>query len=51
MTSDINREQSGVSLVRMLCLRAPFIVFRAMVMAFTVDAKAALIFVVTIQIR
>ena len=48
MTSDVNQLQSGVNLVLRLFLRSPFIVFGAMVMAFTVDAKAALVFVVTI---
>lgn len=50
MTSDINQVQSGVNLVLRLFLRSPFIVFGAMIMAFTVDAKAALIFVVTIPL-
>lgn len=45
MTSDINQIQSGVNLVLRLFLRSPFIVFGAMIMAFTVDIKAALIFV------
>ena len=48
MTSDINQVQSGVNMVLRLFLRSPFIVFGAMVMAFTIDVKAALIFVVTI---
>lgn len=48
MTSDINQVQSGVNLVLRLFLRSPFIVFGAMIMAFTVDAKAAVIFVVVI---
>ena len=48
MTSDINQVQSGVNLVLRLFLRSPFIVFGAMIMAFTVDVKAALIFVVAI---
>ncbi|MBE5926632.1 MAG: ABC transporter ATP-binding protein [Lachnospiraceae bacterium] len=48
MTSDINQLQSGVNLVLRLFLRSPFIVFGAMIMAFTIDVKAALIFVVTI---
>ena len=48
MTSDVNQVQNGVNLVLRLFLRSPFIVFGAMVMAFTVDAKAALVFVVTI---
>ena len=50
MTSDINQVQSGVNLVLRLFLRSPFIVFGAMVMAFTVDVKAALIFVVVIPL-
>ena len=45
MTSDINQIQSGVNLVLRLFLRSPFIVFGAMIMAFTVDVKAALVFV------
>lgn len=50
MTSDVNQAQSGVNLVLRLFLRSPFIVFGAMIMAFTVDVKAALIFVVTIPL-
>ena len=50
MTSDVNQVQSGVNLVLRLFLRSPFIVFGAMIMAFTVDVKAALIFVVTIPL-
>jgi len=50
MTSDVNQVQNGVNLVLRLFLRSPFIVFGAMVMAFTVDVKAALIFVVTIPL-
>ncbi len=50
MTSDINQVQSGVNLVLRLFLRSPFIVFGAMIMAFTVDFKAALVFVVTIPL-
>lgn len=50
MTSDINQTQSGVNMVLRLFLRSPFIVFGAMIMAFTVDAKAALIFVVAIPL-
>lgn len=50
MTSDINQVQSGVNLVLRLFLRSPFIVFGAMIMAFTVDVKAALIFVVAIPL-
>lgn len=50
MTSDINQVQSGVNLFLRLFLRSPFIVLGAAVMAFTVDAKAALVFVVVIPI-
>lgn len=50
MTSDVNQLQNGVNLTLRLLLRSPFIVFGAMIMAFTVDAKAALIFVVTIPL-
>lgn len=50
MTSDVNQVQNGVNLVLRLFLRSPFIVFGAMVMAFTVDVKAALVFVVTIPL-
>lgn len=50
MTSDINQVQSGVNMTLRLFLRSPFIVFGAMIMAFTVDVKAALIFVVTIPL-
>lgn len=50
MTSDINQLQSGVNMVLRLFLRSPFIVFGAMIMAFTVDVKAALIFVVVIPL-
>lgn len=50
MTSDINQVQSGVNLVLRLFLRSPFIVFGAMIMAFTVDVKAALIFAVAIPV-
>ena len=50
MTSDINQIQSGVNLVLRLFLRSPFIVFGAMIMAFKVDVKAALVFVVTIPL-
>lgn len=50
MTSDINQTQSGVNLVLRLFLRSPFIVFGAMIMAFTIDVKAALIFVVAIPL-
>lgn len=50
MTSDVNQIQNGVNLTLRLLLRSPFIVFGAMIMAFTVDVKAALIFVVTIPL-
>ncbi|MDE6388000.1 MAG: ABC transporter ATP-binding protein/permease [Lachnospiraceae bacterium] len=50
MTSDVNQVQNGVNMVLRLFLRSPFIVFGAMVMAFTIDVKAALIFVVTIPL-
>ena len=50
MTSDVNQTQNGVNLVLRLFLRSPFIVFGAMIMAFTIDFKAALIFVVTIPL-
>ncbi len=48
MTSDVNQVQAGVNLVLRLFLRSPIVVFGAMIMAFTIDVKAALIFVVTI---
>lgn len=50
LTSDINQTQSGVNLVLRLFLRSPFIVFGAMIMAFTVDIQAALVFVVVIPV-
>ncbi len=50
MTSDINQVQSAVNMVLRLFLRSPFIVFGAMVMAFTIDLKAALVFAVTIPL-
>lgn len=50
MTSDANQVQTGVNQVLRLFLRSPFVVFGAMIMAFTVDVKAALIFVVTIPL-
>lgn len=50
MTSDINQVQTGINMFLRLFMRSPFIVFGAMVMAFTVDGKAALIFVVTIPV-
>ena len=48
MTSDINQVQNGINLVLRLFLRSPFIVFGAMIMAFTIDVKAAMIFVAAI---
>lgn len=48
MTNDINQMQSGVNMFLRLFLRSPFIVFGAMIMAFVVDVKAALVFVVAI---
>ena len=50
MTSDINQVQSGVNLVLRLFLRSPLIVFGAMAMAFTVNVRAAMVFVVTIPL-
>ena len=50
MTSDVNQVQSGVNLFLRLFLRSPFIVFGAMIMAFTVDVKAAVIFVAVIPV-
>lgn len=50
MTSDVNQVQNGINMVLRLFLRSPFIVFGAMIMAFLIDAKAALIFVVTIPL-
>ena len=50
MTSDINQVQSGLNLFLRLFLRSPFVVIGAMVMAFTVNARAALIFVVAIPL-
>lgn len=50
MTSDVNQVQSGVNLTLRLFLRSPFIVFGAMIMAFTLDVKSAFIFLVTIII-
>lgn len=50
MTSDINQVQNGVNLTLRLLLRSPFVVFGAMAMAFTIDWKAALVFVVAIPL-
>ena len=50
MTSDVNQVQAGVNMVLRLFLRSPFIVFGAMVMAFTIDTPSALIFAVAIPV-
>ena len=50
MTSDINQVQSGVNMVLRLFLRSPIIVFGAMIMAFTIDVKSALVFAVAIPL-
>ena len=50
MTSDINQVQSGVNLTLRLLLRSPFVVFGAMVMAFTIDFDAALVFAAVIPV-
>lgn len=50
MTSDVNQVQTGTNLVLRLFMRSPFIVFGSMIMAFTIDFKAAMIFVITIPI-
>lgn len=50
MTSDINQLQNGINMVLRLFLRSPFIVFGAAIMAFTVDVKSALIFLLTIPV-
>lgn len=50
MTSDVNQVQSGVNMGLRLLLRSPFVVFGAMVMAFTIDARCALIFVGVIAV-
>lgn len=50
MTSDINQVQSGVNLGLRLFLRSPFIVFGAMIMAFTIDVRCALVFAVAIPV-
>mgnify|MGYP000396966080 CR=1 FL=1 len=50
MTSDINQVQNGVNLVLRLFLRSPFIVFGAMIMAFTIDVKVAVIFLITVPV-
>lgn len=50
MTSDVNQVQSGINMTLRLFLRSPIIVFGAMIMAFTIDVKCALIFVVAIPL-
>ena len=50
MTSDVNQGQTGTNLVLRLFMRSPFIVFGSMIMAFTIDFKAAMIFVITIPL-
>lgn len=50
MTSDVNQVQNGVNLTLRLLLRSPFVVFGAMVMAFTIDAEAALVFAAVIPV-
>ncbi len=50
ITNDVNQVQSGVNLFLRLFLRSPFIVFGAMIMAFTVDIKGALVFVIIIPL-
>lgn len=50
LTSDINRVQDGLNLALRLLLRSPFVVFGSMIMAFTINVKAALIFVVAIPV-
>ncbi|MGN0511373.1 MAG: ABC transporter ATP-binding protein [Lachnospiraceae bacterium] len=50
MTSDINQVQNGINMAMRLLLRSPFIVFGAMIMAFTINVKAALIFLIAIPV-
>lgn len=50
MTSDINQVQNGINMTLRLLLRSPFVVFGAMIMAFTVDLRSAMVFVVTIPV-
>lgn len=50
MTSDMNQVQSGVNLTLRLFMRSPFIVFGAMIMAFTIDVSSALVFAVAIPV-
>lgn len=50
ITSDVNQVQTGINMFLRLFMRSPFIVFGSVIMAFTVDAKAALVFVVTVPV-
>jgi ATP-binding cassette subfamily B multidrug efflux pump len=50
MTSDINQVQSGINLVLRLFLRSPFIVVGALIMAFSIDAKVGIIFLITVPL-
>ena len=50
MTSDINQVQSGINLALRLFLRSPFIVFGAMIMAFTIDRRCAMVFAIAIPV-
>ena len=50
MTSDMNQVQTGVNLTLRLLLRSPFVVFGAMIMAFTINARAALVFAAAIPV-
>ncbi len=50
MTSDINQVQNGINMTLRLLLRSPFVVFGAMVMAFTVDVKTAMVFAAAIPV-
>lgn len=50
MTSDINQVQNGINMVLRLFLRSPFIVFGAMIMAFTINVKIALVFLAAIPV-
>ena len=50
ITSDVNQVQTGINMFLRLFMRSPFIVFGSVIMAFTVDAKAAMVFVVTVPV-
>ncbi|HCR40582.1 MAG TPA: ATP-binding protein, partial [Lachnospiraceae bacterium] len=50
MTSDMNQLQTGINLTLRLLLRSPFVVFGAMIMAFTIDVRAALVFAAAIPV-